>query len=183
MVEAARIIKSKVKTRYLMVLPNEELAAIAASRAQVKVVRELTEAEFELDKHPYIRCQVGDLPRALAGADAAIASTGTVTMECAFFGVPTVAIYKTSWSTYQIGKRIVNVKYLAMPNLLAGEEIFPEFIQSAATPENIARVALELLQSESRRAQIRTKLAGLVSALGGPGARMRAAKAILSLRP
>ena len=70
-------------------------------------------------------------------------------MECAFFGVPTVTLYKTSWLTYQIGKRIVTVKSLTMPNLLANEEVFPEFIQSAATPENISHAALELLQNES----------------------------------
>ena len=52
-------------------------------------------------------------------ADIAIASTGTVTMECALFGVPTVTLYKTSWLTYQIARRIVTVKSLTMPNLLA----------------------------------------------------------------
>ena len=72
-------------------------------------------------------------------------------MECAFFGVPTVTLYKTSWLTYQIARRIVTVKSLTMPNLLAGEEVFPEFIQHDATPENISRAALELLQDESRR--------------------------------
>jgi lipid-A-disaccharide synthase len=125
--------------------------------------------------------QIGNLPQALAQADVAIASTGTVTMECAFFGVPTVTLYKTSWSTYQIGKRIVNVKWLTMPNILADEEIFPEFVQNAATPENIAAAALELLQNEPRRIQIKKRLAEVVSSLGGPGATTRAATAILSL--
>ena len=50
-------------------------------------------------------------------------------MECAYFGVPTVVIYKTSWSTYALGRRFIKVKYLAMPNLLAEEEVFPEFIR------------------------------------------------------
>ena len=59
-----------------------------------------------------------------------------MTMECAFFGVPTVTLYKTSWLTYQIAKRIVTVKSLTMPNLLAGETVYPEFIQDDATPEN-----------------------------------------------
>ena len=86
-----------------------------------------------------LEVQVGGLPEALAEADVAIASTGTVTTECAYFGVPTVALYKTSWSTWQIARRIVKVKYAAMPNLLADEEVFPEFIQGAATPDNIAR--------------------------------------------
>jgi len=88
--------------------------------------------------------------RILALADVAIASTGTVTMECARFGVPTVAIYKTSWFTYQIARRIVQVKYAAMPNLLAGGEISPEFIQTTATPENIAGTTLKLLHDEPR---------------------------------
>jgi lipid-A-disaccharide synthase len=125
--------------------------------------------------------QIGNLPQALAQADVAIASTGTVTMECAFFGVPTVTLYKTSWSTYQIGKRIVKVKWLTMPNILADEEIYPEFVQGAATPGPIAGAALELLQNEPRRIQIKKRLAEVVSSLGGPGATTRAATAILSL--
>ena len=125
--------------------------------------------------------QIGNLPQALAQADVAIASTGTVTMECAFFGVPTVTLYKTSWSTYQIGKRIVKVKWLTMPNILADEEIYPEFVQDAAMAENIAGAALELLQNEPRRMQIKKRLAQVVSSLGGHGATARAATAILNL--
>ena len=152
-------------SRAKMVLPDAALVQQAKSAAMP--------ADVEI--------QAGGLPEALAQADVAIASTGTVTMECAFFGVPTVAIYKTSWSTYQIGRRIVKVKYLAMPNLLADGEIFPEFIQNAATPENISRAALDLMQDESRRAQVKARLAGIVSSLGKPGASRRAAAAISRL--
>ena len=116
-------------------------------------------------------------------SDVAIASTGTVTMECAFFGVPTVTLYKTSWLTYQIAKRIVTVKSLTMPNLLAGETVYPEFIQNDATPENLSRAALELLQDESRRTKIKAQLAKIIASLGEPGAAGRAARAILSLFP
>jgi lipid-A-disaccharide synthase len=124
--------------------------------------------------------QVGGLPEALAEAKVAIASTGTVTTECAYFGVPTVGLYKTSWSTWQIAKRIVKVKYAAMPNLLANEELFPEFIQAAATPDNIARAALELLRDEGRCAKVKARLAEVIAALGGPGAARRAAQAIVT---
>ena len=102
-------------------------------------------------------------------------------MECAFFGVPTVTLYKTSWLTYQIAKRIVTVKSLTMPNLLAGEDVYPEFVQHDATPENLSRAALELLQDESRRTKIKSQLAKIISSLGEPGAAGRAAAAILSL--
>ena len=102
-------------------------------------------------------------------------------MECTFFGVPTVTLYKTSWSTYQIGRFIVNVKWLTMPNILADEIIFPEFIQDDATSENLAGAALELLQNGPARTQIKSQLAKIVSSLGEPGASRRAAAASLSL--
>jgi lipid A disaccharide synthetase len=68
-----------------------------------------------------------------------------------------------------------------MPNLLANEAIFPEFVQGAATPGNIAGAALDLLQNETRRIQIKIWLSAIVASLGEPGASTRAATAILSL--
>jgi len=166
MLDALELIRAKQpEIRARMVLPSEALVQQAKT----------------LITSPGLEIQVGNLPQALAEADLAIASTGTVTMECAFFGVPTVTLYKTSWSTYEIAKRIVTVKSLTMPNLLAGEEIYPEFVQNAATPENISRASLELLTDEARRKSIRAKLAGVVASLGGPGANARAADAIVRL--
>lgn len=127
--------------------------------------------------------QVGGLTAALAGADLAITKSGTITMECAAFGVPAVVFYKTSWPTYVIGRQIVSVKYLAMPNLLAGAEVYPEFIQHEATAENISRAALELLRDETRGNAVKAKLAKVIQSLGGPGAPARAAAAIVELLP
>jgi lipid-A-disaccharide synthase len=167
MLGALKLIREKLPSaKAKMVLPDETLKQLAGRLSALP-------SDMEI--------QIGNLPQALAEADVAIASTGTVTMECAFFGVPTVTLYKTSWSTYQIGKRIVKVKWLTMPNILADEEIYPEFVQDAATAENIAGAALELLQNEPRRIQIKKRLAQVVSSLGGPGATARAATAILSL--
>lgn len=125
--------------------------------------------------------QEGNLPQALAHARVAVASTGTVTMECALFGVPTVAMYKTSWSTYQVGKRIVQVNYVAMPNLLADSPVYPEFVQDAATPEAVGAAALDLFRDDQRRAGILTILGEVIRSLGEPGATRRAADHILSL--
>ena len=181
MIETARIIKSKTQAKFTMVLPDAELCALAQGMSQTNVKRELAEPVFSPDSHPVIKGEVGNLPQALMQADLAIASTGTVTMECAFFGVPAVTLYKTSWFTYEIARRIATVKWATMPNILAEEEIYPEFIQGDAIPENIAGTALELLQNESRRQKIQTQLAKIVSLLGEPGASTRAAAAILSL--
>jgi len=167
MLDALRLIQEKLPgANAKMVLPNPALKELADKLSTLQ---------------PNVEIQIGNLPQALAQADVAIASTGTVTMECAFFGVPTVTLYKTSWSTYQIGRFIVNVKWLTMPNILADEIIFPEFIQNDATPENLAGAALELLQNEPARSQIKSQLAKIVSSLGEPGASRRAAAAILSL--
>jgi lipid-A-disaccharide synthase len=123
-----------------------------------------------------IEVQVGGLDSALAMADLAITKSGTITLECAFFGVPAIVFYKTSALTYAVGRSIVKVKHIAMPNLLAGEEIFPEFVQGAATVENLAHAALELLDDGARRQQVKTRLAEVVAGLGGPGASQRAAQ-------
>jgi lipid-A-disaccharide synthase len=148
-----------------MVLPTDRLAELAKPKTT---------------SLPRLDVQVGNLAESLAEATVAIASTGTVTVECAYLGVPTVAIYKAAWSDYLIARQIVRVKHLAMPNLLAGEEIFPEFIQHKATPDNIARAALELLNHPERRDAVKAKLAQTIKSLGEPGASLRAAEAILS---
>ena len=164
MLAALKIIHEKLPAAQAkMVLPNPALVSLAKSLG----------ANLEI--------QIGELPWALAGTDVALASTGTVTMECTFFGVPTVTLYKTSWLTYQIARRIVTVKSLTMPNLLTGETVYPEFIQNEATPENLSCAVLELLQDEARRNQIKAQLAKIISSLGEPGAAGRAAAAILSL--
>jgi len=140
---------------------------------------ELLETARAYSLPSFIKLQQGGLPELLANADLAVASTGTVTMECALFGVPTVALYKTSWSTYEVGKRIVKVPFLAMPNILAGREVFPEFIQNAATPENLAQAGLALLRDDNRRQQVKASLAAIIASLGSGGASGRAAKIIL----
>ena len=151
-----------------MVLPTERLAELAKPKTT---------------SLPVLHVQVGNLAEALAAATVAIASSGTVTVECACFGVPTVAIYKAAWSDYLIARQIARVKHLAMPNLLAGEEIYPEFIQHRATPDNITRAALELLNQPERRSALKARLAHVAKSLGEPGASHRAARAILQLLP
>ena len=167
MLDALELIQRKLPTsRARIVLPNPALKKLADKLSAPP---------------PNVEIQVGNLPEFLAQTDIAIASTGTVTMECAFFGVPAVTLYQTSWFNFEIAKRIVTVKWATMPNILANAEVYPEFIQSAATAENIAGAALELLQNASRRQKIKSQLAGVVFSLGDPGATGRAARAILSL--
>lgn len=167
MLGAARLIAAKREASFKLVAPSEEMAGLARA--------------FLAGTGPEIEIQIGRLQEALSLATVAIASTGTVTMECAYCGVPTVALYKTSMWTYLIARQLVTVKYLSMPNILADEPIYPEFIQHEATAAKIAGAALELLGNPARRAEIQNKLARVISTLGGPGAAQRAATAILKL--
>jgi lipid-A-disaccharide synthase len=166
MLSAAAKISAERPVSIEMVLPNEKLKTLAGTLGTLEG----------------ISVRIGGLADALASATVAIASSGTVTMECACFGVPTVVIYKTSWSTYLLGRRFIKVKYLAMPNLLADEEVYPEFIQSEASAKNLYRTALELLSNTAKRAAIKAKLRNVIASLGEPGASHRAARAILELQ-
>jgi lipid-A-disaccharide synthase len=90
-------------------------------------------------------------------------------------------MYKTSTLFYLLARWLVTVKYLAMPNLLADEPLFPEFIQRQATAENLAKAALDLLADAPRRSAIREKLQRVIQSLGGPGSTRRAAAILLQL--
>ncbi len=164
MLGALELIRQKIpQSKASMVVPNESTAQLARALGATMPI------------------QTGNLPAALASADVAIAKTGTVTMECAFFRVPTVTLYKGSWLNYQIARRVVTIKSFTMPNILAGEEVFPEFLQYDLTAENLARATLELLQDENRRAKMRAQLDKIIASLGEPGATNRAADSIVSL--
>ena len=153
---------------------------IPAAQANMVVPTEVT-AQLAKSLGADMPIQIGNLPAALAAADVAIAKTGTVTMECAFFRLPTVTLYKGSWLNYQIARHFITVKTFTMANLLAGEEVYPEFLQHALTAENVANATLEVLQSEPRRAKMHTQLDKIIASLGEPGATKRAAEAVLSL--
>jgi len=164
MLEAAVIFSAKIKTHLRIVLPSDEMLELAKRHIP-------TDIEIDL--------QVGGLAKALGQASLAIASSGTITMECAWFRVPTVVLYKTSSLTHALGRTLLKVPYLAMPNLLAGEELFPEFIQSAANADNLAEASLMLLQDKSERTRILDGLELVAAQLGKSGAATRAARAVL----
>ena len=164
MLEAAVIFSEKIKTHLRMVLPSNEMLELARRHIP-------TDTKIDL--------QVGGLAKALGQASLAIASSGTITMECAWFRVPTVVLYKTSPLTHALGRTLVKVPYLAMPNLLAGEELFPEFIQSAANADNLAEASLRLLRDRSERTRILDGLELVAAQLGESGAASRAARAVL----
>jgi lipid-A-disaccharide synthase len=167
MLAAANEIQATRTVRFKLVAADERLADYMRT--------------FQVAGMTGVEIQTGHLADALSTATLAITKTGTITMECAYFGVPTLAMYKTSFLFHLLARSLVTVKYLAMPNLLADEPLFPEFIQHRATAENLAKAALDLLADAPRRSAIRAKLRRVIESLGGPGSSRRAAAIILQL--
>lgn len=117
----------------------------------------------------------------LAGASLVLAASGTVTLQCALSGTPTVVSYRTSPVTYAIGKSLVRIPWIAMPNVLSGRRILPELIQADATPERIAEEAASILGDPARYRSMSADLISLRDGLVGPGGVRRVAEIALRM--
>jgi lipid-A-disaccharide synthase len=95
-----------------------------------------------------IKLLFGHAQDALAACDAVLAASGTATLEAALFKRPMVISYRVSRITAALVRRMGEVRFAGLPNILAGEYIVPEFLQEDATPENLAQ-ALGNLISDS----------------------------------
>ena len=84
----------------------------------------------------------------LSHATAAVVTSGTATLETALFKVPQVVVYSTSWVSYQIGKRLIRVPYISLPNLIADRRVLRELIQNDFSLVNL-RQELNLLVSDT----------------------------------
>jgi lipid-A-disaccharide synthase len=125
----------------------------------------------------------GRTTAAMRAADVLLAVSGTVTLEAAILGTPMVITYRLGLLSWLVGRLLVRVRFIGLPNLVAGRAVVPELIQFEATPERLARAGLDLLLSPDRAARTRTELAAVGRALGQPGAAERAAAEILALLP
>ena len=113
-------------------------------------------------------------------AGAGMVCSGTATLESTFFGLPMIILYKVAWLTWFVGKRLVKIPWLGLPNVLAGREIIREFLQDDAQPKPVAGEISRLLQDTAPREDQQRAQAAVISSLGERGAARRAAEAILS---
>jgi lipid-A-disaccharide synthase len=130
---------------------------------------------------PAFKIITGQAYQALAAAHLAVVASGTVTLEAALAGTPTIIVYRLSPLTFAVGRRLVRVEHVGMANLLAGERLFPELLQDDFNPENLAREVLDLIKDAERLKKMRQGMARIISSLGGPGASRRAARVALDL--
>ena len=112
---------------------------------------------------------------------ACIAASGTATLETALMNVPTVLIYKVAPVTYGIGKVLVKIDHIGLPNIMAKRRIIPELLQGEVTPENIERELGKILDDGAVYTQMKADLAQVKVELGAPGAVQRVADVIASV--
>ncbi|MEP6955285.1 MAG: lipid-A-disaccharide synthase [Chthoniobacterales bacterium] len=170
MLRSARLIsQSRPGTRFEIAAASTTLA-----RAAEAMLREAHDLPTEA-----VQITIGEAASAMQRAQAGIVASGTATLEAAYFRLPFVLVYRVAWLTYRAAKLVVKVKHLGMPNVLAGREIVPEFIQERADPQAISTAVLRLMNVAPARDLMVSNFDAIISTLGQEGASMTAARAIL----
>jgi lipid-A-disaccharide synthase len=175
--------------------PNEVARILPDLIAAARRIRaRVPDAQFVVARAPYLDDRLygpigdGSVPAVtveretdavLASADVAMTASGTATVQTALHDTPMVVVYRVSPMTYRLGRRWVKLDTFAMVNLIAGERIVPELIQTDFTPEAVADEVVSLLTDSERRGSMRAGLRRVRERLGPPGASRRAAEAIL----
>jgi lipid-A-disaccharide synthase len=114
-------------------------------------------------------------------ADAALVTSGTATLETGWLGTPMVVAYRTSALSYMIGRMVVDVPFIGLVNIVAGQKIVPELIQGECNAERMVEELAPLLDDEEKSRAMRRDLASVKARLGGPGASDRVALGIIAL--
>ena len=156
--------------------PNLRFEVAAASR---ELAREMQEMSANLEDRKLIQIKVDETAAVMQRAWAGVVASGSATLEAAYFRLPFVLIYKVAWPTYLAARLVVSVKYLGMPNLLAGKEVVPEFIQHRAKANAIVKAVQLLIDDANARERMISQFDAIVPKLGDGGASERAARAII----
>jgi lipid-A-disaccharide synthase len=125
----------------------------------------------------------GDAPASLLHARAAIVASGTATLQTALIGTPFVMVYRVTPLTWMVGRRMVKVDRFAMPNLIAGRDVVPEFVQDGFQAQAVAKEMRQLIADSPEREKMIADLAEVRAKLrsAGGNATERAAEAVMEV--
>jgi lipid-A-disaccharide synthase len=162
MVDAAALIKEQLPTAsFIIASPSQRAEAILADA--------LRERQHDI---PVV---MGRTRAVLRTATAALVASGTATIETALAHCPQVVTYRVAPLTYQLCKRLIQIPYIGMVNVVANQKLCPELIQHKATPVNMAAELLPLLSDTEQRTRMLEGLKAAAASLGAPGTHARAA--------
>ena len=180
LIETARLLlRSKPTLRFEVAAASEELAQEISMMLtpHLNCLPPVTSGAPRT--RPIFEIMVGKTEEIMQRAWVGIVASGSATLEAAYFRMPFALVYKVAWPTYLAARLVVNVNYLGMPNLLAGREVVPEFIQHRAQPDAIANAVRPLMDDEKARNQMISQFDVVIPKLGGSGASEKAARAII----
>lgn len=148
------------------------VASTISRSALETAIREAGVAVTLTNDHVYDLMQIADL---------AIAASGTATLETSLMRLPTIIIYKVAPLTYFLGRLLVRIPYVGLPNIIAQRQVVPELLQNAAHADSIAAEAVAILTSAERQLTMRTDLSEVRERLGQSGAIDRTAALVLKI--
>jgi lipid-A-disaccharide synthase len=135
-----------------------------------------------LSQYENVKTESDNTYSILMKSTAALVTSGTATLETALFKVPEIVCYKAGRISYEIGKRLVKLKFISLVNLIMNKEVVKELIQDDLTPEKITFHLHEILSDERKKAQIMKDYEELESLLSkGGDASKNAAEVICNL--
>ena len=180
MIETARVLlQGNPSLHFEVAAASEELAQEISELLAINPLTRAREEKATEQGFEVIQIAVGETAALMQRAFVGIVASGSATLEAAYYRMPFVLIYKVAWPTYLGARLVVNVEYLGMPNLLAGKEVVPEFIQHRADPGAIAGVMRPLMEHAPAREQMISEFDTIIGKLGTGGATERAARAVI----
>jgi len=134
-----------------------------------------------LNNHSDIRLLKNQTYDIMHYADGLLITSGTATLEAALCGTPMIIVYRTSAVTYQIARALTRIEHVGLPNIIAGEEIVPEFIQHQFQAEVVASRLMPFIFDKAVNQAKRQQLQRVREKMGQPGAAQKAAQIALDL--
>src|SRR5262245_51357866 len=184
---AERIHRERPDVRFLVACYKREHAEYITRRiAELRPTRpERTRGPFSQGHHggwdlPLEVC-AGRTAEVLHLAHSCMSVSGSVSLELLFYGVPSTVMYQTNRRSLWLFNRLRTVPYIGLVNLLAGREVFPEYLTAHSEADAISRHVLRWLNEPAAAQALRDQLRQLREQVAQPGACERAADRILDL--
>lgn len=163
--------RSCLQLQHLHGAPLKFIAPMASARTSSLFAAQVHRAGATIQLLP------GRADEALAAADAALVASGTATLQALLHGVPMVVAYRLAPLTAFIARDLglVKLRHFSLPNLLAAEELVPEFFQEAVQPERLAQALQVQLSDGARRERLQQRFRAIHAMLRAGGAKRAAA--------
>ncbi|HKB02019.1 MAG TPA: lipid-A-disaccharide synthase [Gemmataceae bacterium] len=168
MLRAARLVHAAIPdTRFLVAAFSEHQAEMARAEA--------TQWRMPVEVH------VGRTPEIIELAECCVAVSGSVSLEIMYRRKPAVIVYRLRRIDLKLGRKFMKVPFITLVNLLAKEEVYPEFLTDRDPSKGVASEVLGFLNDRERADEVRRKLDTLCGEVAKPGACATAARFILNL--